>query len=264
MLQWQKHPTRYTFIRQILLLCLCLPAFAATAQVPIYDYRIIKQYPHNERFFTQGLLIHQGRLFEGTGQYGQSALMEINREDGSVLRSRPLAERFFGEGIAVAGDRIFQLTWRENIAFEYDLETFEVRNSHFVATEGWGLTYDGESLILSDGSHQLYFLAPDSFSPHRVVSVTLMGQPLRNLNELEYIDGEIWANVWMTEQLVRIDPSNGQVTAIVDLTGLRAESTRAGNDAVLNGIAWDADNRHLYVTGKLWNSLYQIELVPRS
>jgi glutaminyl-peptide cyclotransferase len=264
MLYCQKHPRQRwaVFVPGVLLL-LWLSAPGAAAQVPVYDYQIIKQYPHNTRFFTQGLLVHEGRLFEGTGQYGQSMLMELNLEDGAVVRSRALPDRYFGEGIAVVGERIFQLTWRENIAFEFDLETFEPLNSHFVPTEGWGLSYDGQSLILSDGSHQLFFLDPETFRSHQVLPVTLGGQPLRNLNELEYIDGEIWANVWMTEQIVRIHPVSGEVVGIIDLSGLRAQSAAVGNDSVLNGIAWDAQARRLYVTGKLWAYLYEIELVLR-
>lgn len=236
------------------------------ADIPVYGYKIVESHPHNPRFFTQGLLMHDGYLYEGTGRYGQSALMQIRLEDGEVIRSRELSSRFFGEGIAVANGLIYQLTWRENTAFVYDLETFATVTSHYVPTEGWGLTWDGEHLILSDGTDQLCFIEPETFSTVRTVDVTLGGQPIRNLNELEYINGEVWANVWMTEQLVRIDPASGHVLAVVDLTGLKLKTNVAGpaNEAVLNGIAWDAVNERLLVTGKLWSHVFEITLEPRN
>jgi glutaminyl-peptide cyclotransferase len=239
-------------------------AAPARAQVPVYDFEIVAQYPHNSRFFTQGLLVHDGRLYEGTGRYGESALMEINLADGSVIRRVDLARRYFGEGIAVAGDRLFQLTWRENVAFEYDLDTFERLNAHFIPMEGWGLTWDGESLILSDGSHQLYFLDPDTFATRRRVAVQAGGQYISNLNELEFIDGEVWANVWMSQQIVRINPETGDITGVIDLTGLADRTERGPGDSVLNGIAWDAEQRRLLVTGKLWSHVFEISLHPRS
>lgn len=252
------------------LLCLLLIGLAlsiavpARAQVPVYDFEVVAQYPHNSRFFTQGLLIHDGRLYEGTGRYGESALMEINLSDGSIVRRVDLAQRYFGEGIAVAGDRLFQLTWRENVAFEYDLDTFERVNAHFIPMEGWGLTWDGESLILSDGSHQLYFLDPDTFATRRRVAVQAGGQYIGNLNELEFIDGEVWANVWMSQQIVRINPETGGITGVIDLTGLADRTERGPGDSVLNGIAWDAEQRRLLVTGKLWSHVFEISLHPRS
>jgi glutaminyl-peptide cyclotransferase len=165
----------------------------------------------------------------------------------------------------VANGLIYQLTWRENTVFVYDLDSFATVTSHFVPTEGWGLTWNGEHLILSDGSDQLYFIEPDTFGTVRTVKVTLGGQPIRNLNELEYINGEVWANVWMSEQLVRIDPANGHVVAVVDLSGLKQQTTAAGppNEAVLNGIAWDADHERVLVTGKLWSHVFEITVEVR-
>jgi glutaminyl-peptide cyclotransferase len=238
-------------------------ALPLAAQIPIYDYKIINTYPHNDQSFTQGLLIHDGKMYEGTGRYGRSSLLQVDLESGRALRRVDLAQRYFGEGIAVAGDRLYQLTWRENTAFVYDLQSLERITSHFIPTEGWGLTWDGEHLILSDGSHQLYFLDPQTMVARHIVSVQAEGQPVRNLNELEYIDGEVWANVWMTEQVVRINPSSGAVTGVIDLSGLRQQTTVGGSEAVLNGIAWDADQRRLFVTGKLWANLFEIELVLR-
>lgn len=233
------------------------------AQIPVYDYKIINTYPHNDQYFTQGLLIHDGKLYEGTGRYGQSSLLRLDLQSGEALQRVDLAQRYFGEGIAVVEDRLYQLTWRENTAFVYDLQSFERITSHFIPTEGWGLTWDGEHLILSDGSHQLYFLDPQTMVAKRIVAVQAEGQAVRNLNELEFIDGEVWANVWMTEQIVRIDPVSGTVTGVIDLSGLRQQTTVGGSEAVLNGIAWDEATRRLFVTGKLWANLFEIELVLR-
>jgi len=246
----------------VLCTALALLGGTASAAIPIYGYEVVQSYPHNPRFFTQGLLVHEGYLYEGTGRYGQSALMQIRLEDGEVIRSRELSSRYFGEGIAVANDYIYQLTWRENTVFVYDLETFSTVTTHFIPTEGWGLTWDGEHLILSDGTELLYFIEPETFNVVRSLRVNAGGQPIRNLNELEYINGEIWANVWMTEQLVRVNPSTGDVLSVVDLTGLIGQTTIAGpaNEAVLNGIAWDEAQQRLLVTGKLWSHIFEIKL----
>lgn len=250
--------------RLLLILALFLTSCGARAEITIYDYTVINKYPHNTRFFTQGLLIHEGHLYEGTGRYGESALMKLNLDDGEVLKRKDLGSRYFGEGIAVAGERIFQLTWRENMVFEHDLETFDSVNSHYLPTEGWGLTWDGEHLILSDGSERLFFYDPDGFQQVRSVTVTIEGRPVRFLNELEYINGEVWANVWTSNEIVRIDPATGEVLSVVDLRGLRDQTTAGGNDAVLNGIAWDADTDRLLVTGKLWAHIFEIELHERN
>lgn len=235
----------------------------ANEAVPVYGYEVVNRYPHNNQFFTQGLLIEDGRLYENTGRYGQSALMEIRLEDGEVLRSRALGSRYFGEGIAVVENRIYQLTWRENAVFVYDLETFELLDSHYLPTEGWGLTYDGERLLLSDGTDRLYYVDPEGFQITGNVQITLEGRPLQNVNELEYIHGEVWANLWMTERLARIDPDTGRVNAIVDLTGLRQQTRVGGSEAVLNGIAWDAEQDRIFVTGKLWEHLFEISVYRR-
>lgn len=229
-------------------------------QVPVYGYEVVAAYPHNPAFFTQGLLWHEGTLYEGTGRYGESALMKVDLQTGDITQRVPLSARYFGEGIAVAGGRLFQLTWRENTVFEYEADTLERVNSHYLATEGWGITWDGAKLIVSDGSDRLYFLNPDTLAQEQVLSVRLNEQAVRNLNELEFIDGEIWANVWMSEQIVKIDPDSGQVTGVIDLRGLREQAGIRQRDGVLNGIAWDAENRHLYLTGKLWPKLFEVRI----
>ncbi len=238
-------------------------AACAQADVPIYDIRVVNTYPHSTNAFTQGLLFHDGYLYEGTGRFGQSSLSRINLEDGAVVQNKRLANRYFGEGIAIVDQRIFQLTWQSNIVFEYDLETFANIESHYHPTEGWGLTYDGSHLILSDGSSSLQFIDPKGFQVVREVDVTVYDQPLPNLNELEYIDGEVWANVWMTNEIVRIDPADGKVLGIIDLAMLQGLTTTGGSDDVLNGIAWDPEQERIFVTGKLWADLFEIELVLR-
>jgi glutamine cyclotransferase len=236
---------------------------ALDAELPVYDYQVIKSYPHNPQFFTQGLLFHEGKLYEGTGRHGQSALMQLDLETGEVVSRRQLASRYFGEGIAVANGQLFQLTWRENMVFVYDAQTLAPVTSHFWPLEGWGLTWNGEHLILSDGTDQLYFVNPETFVAEKQVAVRVGDQPLHQLNELEYIDGEVWANVWMSQQIVRIDPQSGQVSGIIDLTGLADQTQTSGSDSVLNGIAWNEQTRQLVVTGKLWAHLFEIELVAR-
>mgnify|MGYP001112594179 CR=1 FL=1 len=240
-----------------------VPVVFVSAQEELlrYDYRIINSYPHNINAFTQGLIYHQGNLYEGTGKNGQSSLSKIDLETGEVLLATRLSNRYFGEGIEIVRDRIFQLTWRSHLVFVYDASNFEQLDTHYNATEGWGLAYDGDALVLSDGSATLRFMDPDSFVPLREVEVTLNGNPIQNLNELEYIDGEVWANVWQTDYILRIDPETGVVNSLVDLTGLSEQTQLGSNEAVLNGIAWDQDDERLFVTGKHWSNLFEIELV---
>lgn len=229
--------------------------------IPRYGYEIVNTFPHNITSFTQGLVFHEGFLFEGTGKKGQSSLSKINLEDGKVLMSTPLSRRYFGEGVEIVGDKIFQLTWQGNIVFVYDKNTLESIGSHYNSTEGWGLAYNGEHLILSDGSATLQFIDTENFSPQRKIDVTLNGNPINYLNELEFINGEIWANVWQTDFIVRIDPESGVVNSVIDLAGLSEQTTLGSSEAVLNGIAWDASEDRLFVTGKHWSNLFEITLV---
>lgn len=258
-------------VSMICSLSLFLAAPGLLAEVPVYDYRVLNAYPHSTTAFTQGLQIHNGYLYEGTGRLGRSSLSQIALEDGTVIKSKRLASRYFGEGISIVGDRIYQLTWQSNIVFVHDLDTFETITSHYHPTEGWGLTWDGTHLILSDGTAALQFIDPDTFQLVRRVAVQLEGQPVDYLNELEYINGEVWANVWQTDEIVRIDPDTGVVNGIVDLSGLILQTSTGGPEAVLNGIAWMADTSadaepgagRLFVTGKLWANLFEIEVFPR-
>ncbi|MEX1197692.1 MAG: glutaminyl-peptide cyclotransferase [Pseudohongiellaceae bacterium] len=249
-------------IRSAVVLLVLLLGNVALA-TPEYGYRIIERFPHRSTAFTQGLLIHDGVLYEGTGQYGRSGVARLDLEEGAILDHRPLSGRYFGEGIAIAGDRLYQLTWKAGLVFVYDVDTLESVTTHYHPGEGWGLTHDGDHLILSDGSDTLQFIRPDDFSVQRRVRVTRDGLPVHQLNELEYINGEVWANVWMSDHIVRIDPQDGKVTGVVDLSGLSGETRTSSRESVLNGIAWDEEHGRLLVTGKLWGNLFHIELEPR-
>ena len=254
---------RTKLARALLLLLLCGTTFLSQAQeqVPRYGYNILNTYPHNINSFTQGLVYHEGFLYEGTGKNGQSSLSKINLEDGDVLMSKNMSQRYFGEGIEIVGDKIYQLTWQAHLVFVHDKATFESVESHYNATQGWGLAYDGSHLILSDGSATLQFMDPETFAPVRKVEVRLGDNAISQLNELEYINGEVWANVWQTDFILRIDPASGEVNSIVDLTGLSEQTQLGSSEAVLNGIAWDAEAERLFVTGKHWAHLFEIELV---
>lgn len=230
------------------------------AQTPVYGYEVVNRFPHAPTAYTQGLRFYDGVMYEGTGRNGQSMLKKYRLEDGQVLQSKRLSDRYFGEGIEIVGDRIFQLTWQAHMVFVYDLESFDQLDTFFNPTEGWGLTYDGQELILSDGSSNLYFIDPGTFVTNRKVEVKLDGNPVSSLNELEYIDGEVWANIWQTDFIVRVDPMTGVVNSLVNLTGLSDQTQRSERDAVLNGIAYDTDRDRLFVTGKLWSDLFEIRL----
>jgi glutamine cyclotransferase len=234
----------------------------ASGEPQLYGYRIVNTYPHDPRAFTQGLDIEDGVLYEGTGLNGRSSLRRVEWETGAVLQQADLAEEFFGEGIVVSGDCIYQLTWQSQQAFVYDRETFEVLDTHTYPTEGWGLTSDGERLVMSDGTSTLFFRDPETFAEIRHIEVLDGDEPVVRLNELEWVNGEVWANVWQTDQIVRIDPATGAVLGWIDLTGLLQPEDQAGADVdVLNGIAVDEATGRIFVTGKLWPVLYEIELV---
>jgi glutamine cyclotransferase len=229
-----------------------------------YGYRIVNTYPHDPAAFTQGLDIADGTLYEGTGLNGQSSLRRVEIETGEVLQQISLDEAYFGEGIVVVGDVIYQLTWRSQFAFVYDRETFQELDRHTYPTEGWGITHDGERLIMSDGSSTLVFRDPDTFAELRRVEVRDGDEPVIRLNELEWVNGEVWANVWQTDLIARIDPATGTVIGWIDLTGLLQPADQGDHNVdVLNGIAVDEATGRIYVTGKLWPVLYEIELVEK-
>ncbi len=227
---------------------------------PVQTYRIVNSFPHDPTAFTQGLAYADGVLYEGTGLHGQSSLRWVNLESGVVLKRRELPRQFFGEGVTVWQDKIVQLTWRSKVGFVYDRQSFELVGKFNYSTEGWGLTHDGRRLIMSDGTSTLYFLDPQSFAETGQVTVRDEEGPVILLNELEYIGGEIYANIWRTDRIARIDPGSGRVLGWIDLRGLLSAEDRQRPVDVLNGIAYDHDNGRLFVTGKRWPKLFEIEL----
>lgn len=228
-----------------------------------WQYRVVREFPHDPDAYTQGLVFHEGVLYEGTGKYGESTLRKVDLETGEILQQVQLDPRYFGEGIAIWEDRIWQLTWRERTAIEYDLASLQPTGRTFrYSGEGWGLTHDGQHLIMSDGTSVLRFLDPESGQVVRRVPVRSGRQRILHLNELEYINGEIFANIWQQDYLVRISPRNGEVLGWVDLRTLWPRGRPRDNDQVLNGIAYDPPTDRLFVTGKNWPWLYEIELVP--
>ena len=203
-----------------------------------------------------------GGFYESTGLYGQSKVRRLEFPSGKVIKELKLAPELFGEGLALVDGRLIQLTWKSRRGFVYDRDSFSVVQEFRYDTEGWGLTYDGNNLVLSDGSSDLFYLDPQTYRPARRLAVTMNGRALTELNELEFIDGEIWANVWQTDLIVRIEPASGRVTSFLNLKGILAPSDRTSSDAVLNGIAYDAEKKRIFVTGKLWPRIFEIKVKP--
>lgn len=243
-------------ILPLLLLCLCS---CTGAQVKQYRVKVVKEYPHDRGAYTQGLFFYGGTLYETTGQYGESTIRTVHLLTGRSKNEKHLSGKYFGEGSCIFNGDLYVLTWTNKVVFRYDPELLEYKSTVGYSREGWGLTTDGKSLIASDGSSSLFFLNKD-LKTEKKVQVTLNGRPLRNLNELEWIDGKIWANVYLTDMIAIIDPSSGKVTAAVDCSGLLPQKERMSDTDVLNGIAVDGEGK-IYLTGKKWPKLYQIELV---
>jgi glutamine cyclotransferase len=242
------------------LLALAQPA-PTPAPPPAYTYRVVATYPHDPDAFTQGLFYLGGQLYESTGQIGRSTIRRVNIADGRVLQSVPIPPGQFGEGIVNWGRQIISITWQNGIGYRWDRASLRRLGQWRYPGEGWGLTQNGAAIIMSDGTAELRFLDPRTLAERRRVTVTLNGAPLERLNELEWVQGEIFANIWLTGLIARIDPASGRVTGIIDLRRLAAESG-ANEDNVLNGIAYDAARDRLFVTGKNWPRLYEIDLVP--
>lgn len=247
------------------LLAVLLSTWLATVQaspipVPSLEWDVVSRRPHDPAAFTQGLLLDDdGRLFESTGLWGASDLREVDPATGEVLRIEPSPPELFSEGLALVGDELVQLTWQAGLARRYDADTFALLEMHTYDGEGWGLCYDGERLVMSDGTERLTFRDPQTFEPVGSVDVTLAGIPLPRLNELECVGGDIWSNVWLTDRIVRIDGSDGRVTGVLDLRGLiEPHPAEADPGAVLNGIAYDAAMDTFLVTGKHWPEVIEI------
>jgi glutamine cyclotransferase len=250
---------RFRFREAAVAFWLCVAAVAASADD---TFKVVHAYAHDRGAFTQGLLYLDGRLYESTGLKGQSSLRAVDAETGKILQYAALPAAYFGEGLAAWGDTLVELTWQDHLVLVYDRATFKLLRTMPYAGEGWGLTSDGKNLILSDGSATLHFLDPVTLREVRRVTVKSKGAPVEKLNELEYIHGEIYANIWYSDRIARISPASGKVLGWVDLSGLLAPSERSGRDAVLNGIAYDAEHDRLFVTGKLWPKLFEIKIVP--
>jgi len=229
----------------------------------VYIAQVVNEYPHDANAYSQGLVFVEGTLYEGTGKYGRSMLRRVDLKTGQTQQQVRLGNRIFGEGITAWDDTIVQLTWKSNIGLVYDRKTFELRRKFRYSGEGWGITHDGHNLIVSDGTSTLRFLDPKSFRVVRRLSVRSGGNRIRHLNELEFVDGEILANIWYKDYIVRISPTSGEVTGYFDLSRLWPQNQRLDKEAVLNGIAYDEVGKRLFVTGKNWPRLYEIRLVAR-
>ena len=248
-------------MKHIISICVCLlcSILSCSAKVERYKVEVVKAYPHDTGSYTQGLFWHDGSLYESTGLNGKSTFRKVDLQSGKALTKLPFNKKYFVEGSVMLGDKLYILTWTNKVIFIYDADTLEYRSTYSYPREGWGLTTDGKSLISSDGSSRIYFLTPE-LKFERSINVTLNGRAVRYLNELEWIDGRIWANVYTTDTIVIINPDTGIVEATVDCEGLLPERLRTSDTDVLNGIAIDSEGR-IFLTGKNWPELYEVKLV---
>ncbi len=237
---------------------------SAPARTPTYVADVLQSWPHDPEAYTQGLVWDNGRLYESTGLVGKSSIREVELKTGRVIRKHDIPDPYFGEGIVIMGDDLWQITWTSGVAFLYDAKTFTQRAVFKYDGEGWGLATDGTSIIMSDGTPSIRFRDPKTFDVQRTISVNDHGTPVTQLNELEWVKGEIWANVYQSDQIARIDPATGNVTGWIDLAGLLPKLERKGEEDVLNGIAYDPQEDRYFVTGKLWPRLFEIRLKQRS
>lgn len=243
----------------VVMACAC-PAHAAPG-VPQYHFEVLATYPHDPHAYTQGLLWADGHLLESTGRRGHSTLRRVNPANGAVLQQTRLADRYFAEGLARVGDRLIQLTWKAGTGFVRDADSFEQQANFEYPGQGWGLARDGDRLIMSDGTAELRFLDPETLDETGRVAVTLDGKPVNRLNELEMVDDELWANLYPSDWIARIDPDAGRVVGVIDASGLRRRLPAGANVDALNGIAWDAHDNRIFVTGKLWPRLFEVRPV---
>ena len=247
----------FIFIALTLGFCSCVGA-----KVKEYKIQVVKEYPHDVTSYTQGLFFHEGKLYESTGQYGESTFRVVDLETGKALKRMDFGKKYFVEGSVMLGDNLYILTWLNKVAFIYDAKTLKYKSAYSYPREGWGLTTDGKQLIASDGSAHLFFMDPQ-FQIQRTLTVRKDGRPVRDLNELEYIDGKIWANVYMTDLILIINPKDGKVEATIDCTGLLPRSLRDPDTDVLNGIAYHPETKKIYLTGKYWRRLYEVKIVEK-
>ena len=246
---------------RFLLLLLAVLALQTQAQQQ-FSYKVLETRPQSRQTFVQGLQIVGEHLYVGTGLYGQSAILRYRMDDGTLAASKATSPQFFGEGITIHNGLLYQLTWKSRMLLVYRESDLTPQKWFRIPGEGWGITHNGDSLIYSDGTHQLHFLSPATGNISHSINVMENGEPVVRLNELEWIDGKVWANVWATNRIVIIDPDTGAVTGSIDLTGLLPDEERLPGTDVLNGIAVDPANGDIWVTGKRWPALYRIELIP--
>jgi len=247
-----------------LLACLALVPASGVAAIPVYGVKVVRAFPHDRGAFTEGLFYLDGWLYESTGQGARPAIRKVDLATGRVVQGRDISPKLFGEGIVAWRGKLIELTWKNHVGFVYDLKSFQPLGSFTYSGEGWALTTDGRRIIMSDGTPQLRFLDPVTLKETGRLTVTADGAPVKNLNELEWVKGEIYANIWLTDRIARIDPRSGRVVGWIDLTGLMPPHDVGDDpDAVANGIAYDAAHDRLFVTGKLWPRLFEIRLTPR-
>ena len=249
--------------RALLLIVMCTCPPLLMGQKPAqYSFEVVHVFPHDTSAFTQGLAYHDGFLYEGTGEKGRSSLRKVRLETGEVLQQVNLDPEFFGEGIAIFKDQVFQLTWQSHVGFVYDLNTFRPLRRFSYPGEGWGLASDGNELFFSDGSSEIRILDAETLKETRRLKVRDGSKPVNQLNELEFVEGQIFANVWHSNRIARISPQTGEIVGWIDLTGILSPIYRLDPEAVLNGIAYDPVHKRLFVTGKLWPSIFEIRVIP--
>ena len=244
------------------IVAICISLCSCSAKVRQYGLQVVKTYPHDTKAYTQGLFFHDGRFYESTGQFGQSSFREVELETGKVLEKISFNEKYFGEGSVMLDGKLYILTWYNKVAFVYDASTLKYEKSYSYPREGWGLTTDGKQLIASDGSANIYFL-DENFAQQRKILVTIEGRPVRFLNELEYIDGKIWANVYTSNEIVIINPKDGRIEGVINCKGLLPKNLRTPDTDVLNGIAYNPEDGKIYLTGKNWPKLYEVKIVEK-
>jgi glutaminyl-peptide cyclotransferase len=235
----------------------------ASGKVPVYGYQVVHAYPHDRGAFTEGLEFHGGFLYESTGLNRRSSLRKVRLETGEVVQRIPISDEYFGEGITIIGDHIVQLTYQTQVGFVFGLNDFHLQRQFTYKGEGWSLTHNATNIYMDDGTDEIRVWDPQTLAERRRIKVRDNGRPVANLNELEWVEGELYANIWQTDTIARISPVTGDVTGWIDLTGLLSPMYRNRSEDVLNGIAYDAANKRLFVTGKLWPNLFEIRLVPK-
>ncbi len=239
--------------------------FLAAEAPKVYGYEIVNEFPHDDQAFTQGFVYHDGYFYESTGQRGSSSLRKTEIETGKVIQKIDLDRKYFGEGMTIYKGKIYQLTWQRKVGFIYDLDTFELQRTfdYGESQEGWGLTHDNKDLIKTDGSERIWFLDPETLAEKRYIETYTNKRKAEKLNELEFVKGKIYANIWQQNSILIVDPGNGTIEAIVNLKGLQTKAGQEGEDYVLNGIAYDEENDRLFVTGKNWNKVFEIKLTEK-